>query len=119
MPRMKSTRTHAVVLVTTPNLQAARALIEIVLHQKLAACVNLVRGLESYYWWKGQLERSTEVLLLIKTRRALLPKLERAVLDHHPYDTPEFVVLNIAAGSESYLRWIDSSVSPVRRSAAG
>jgi periplasmic divalent cation tolerance protein len=78
----------------------------------VAACVNIVPRVESHYWWQGRLESGEELLLILKTTRDRLPELERVVRAHHPYDTPEFVALPIAAGSERYLRWIDDSVSP-------
>ena len=80
----------AVVLVTAPNMDLARRLAKAALEAKLAACANIVPSVESHYWWEGKLESSDEVLLIFKTRQQLLPKLERAVREIHPYDTPEF-----------------------------
>ena len=76
------------------------------LKAKLAACANIVPAVESHYWWKGKLESSDEVLLIFKTRQQLLPKLERAVREIHPYDTPEFVALPLTTGSRKYLAWL-------------
>lgn len=107
---MKATRHHVAVLVTVPDLKTGRAIARAALDARVAACVNLVPGIESHYWWKGKVERGRERLLVIKTRRAHLAVLEEVVHAHHPYDTPEFVVLPIAAGSARYLGWIDASV---------
>ena len=96
----------AVVLVTAPDMDLARRLAKAALEAKLAACANIVPAVESHYWWKGTLESSDEVLLIFKTRQQLLPKLERAVREIHPYDTPEFVALPLAAGSRKYLAWL-------------
>ena len=96
----------AVVLATAPDMDLARRLAKAALEAKLAACANIVPAVESHYWWKGKLESSDEVLLIFKTRQQLLPKLERAVLEIHPYDTPEFVALPLTTGSRKYLAWL-------------
>ena len=96
----------AVVLVTAPDMDWARRLAKGALEAKLAACANIVPAVESHYWWKGKLESSDEVLLIFKTRQQLLPKLERAVREIHPYDTPEFVALPLTTGSRKYLAWL-------------
>lgn len=108
---MKTTRGHRTVLVTVPDRKVARRIARAVLEARAVACVNIVPGLESHYWWQGRLEKSTELLLLMKTTRGRLADLERIVHAHHPYDTPEFVVLGLTAGSERYLAWIDASVA--------
>ena len=73
---------------------------------RLIACANLVPKVESHYWWQGKLESGAEVLLVMKTRRAHLRKLEALVLAAHPYDTPEFLVLGLHSGSQKYLAWL-------------
>ena len=108
---MKLARSFAVALVTTPNLRVARRVARAALEANLAACANLVPGLESHYWWQGKLERGAEVLILFKTTRARLGALEKCVLVHHPYDTPEFVVLDVAKGNRRYLDWVVACVN--------
>lgn len=108
---MKRTARHLLVLVTAPALPTARKLARLVLNARLAACANLVPRLESHYWWRGKLESSTEVLMVLKTTRPRLAALERLILAEHPYDTAEFVVLPIQAGSAKYLDWITASVA--------
>ena len=107
---MKSAGKFSLVLVTAPDLKTARKLAKAALGERLVACVNLIPKLESHYWWQGKLERSAEVLMLMKTTRPHLKALEETILTRHPYDTAEFVVLPLAAGSAKYLAWIDSSV---------
>jgi periplasmic divalent cation tolerance protein len=102
---MKSARGYALVLVTAPNVKTARSLAQAALKAKLVACVNLVPKMESHYWWRGKLERGTEVLMLLKATRRMLPALEKLILKLHPYDTAEFVVLPVSDGSERYLKW--------------
>ena len=107
---MKKAAQFAIVLVTAPDLRAARKLARAALEERLAACANLVPGLESHYWWRGKLERSAETLIIFKTATRHLAALEKLVLQEHPYDTPEFVALPVGAGSERYLAWITASL---------
>ena len=107
---MKSASEFSIVLVTAPNLRTARSLAREALRARLAACANLIPNLESHYWWQGKLERSGEVLIVFKTARCHLPALEKLILAEHPYDTPEFVVLPLTAGTKRYLDWLDASV---------
>ena len=109
---MKSASLFTVVLVTAPDLKTARSLARLALRARLAACVNLVPGIESHYWWQGKLERSAEILLVLKTTRAKLAALEKLVLANHPYDTAEFLALPLAAGTGRYLDWLAASVRP-------
>lgn len=107
---MKSKTQCAIALVTAPNLKVARKLSKIILARRLVACVNLVPGIESHYIWTNKLETSAEVLMILKTPRACLKKLEKSILENHPYDTPEFLVLKIESGAKRYLDWIAASV---------
>lgn len=95
------------VLVNAPAKDApviARALIE----RRLAACVNVVPGVTSFYRWQGALEEDAESTLLIKTRATLVSALTDAVRELHPYDVPEVIALAIepGAGNPAYLAWV-------------
>lgn len=107
---MKAARAHALVLVTAPDLKTARALAQGALTAKLIACANLVPRIESHYWWRGKIERGTEVLLILKTTRRRLAALEKLILAEHPYDTPEILVLPLESGTAKYLEWLAASV---------
>lgn len=107
---MLANRSFAIVLVTAPDLKTARMLARVVLKARLAACVNIVKGIESHYWWRGRVEKGIEVLLIIKTSRKRLIALEKLVMSRHPYDTPEFLVLEIKGGNRRYLDWLNASV---------
>ena len=72
--------------------------------------VNILPGMISHYWWQGRIETGKEVLLILKTTVPRLAALERLILAKHPYDTPEFIVLPITAGSKRYLDWLAQSV---------
>jgi periplasmic divalent cation tolerance protein len=103
---MKPATKFSVVLVTAPDLKTARALAKAALSARLIACANLIPKIESHYWWQGKIESGTEVLLVLKTQKSKLAALEKLVLAQHPYDTPEFLVLPLSAGSKRYLDWL-------------
>ncbi len=97
-----------VVLVTCSTAAEAWRIARAVVDARLAACVNILPGaLESIYRWKGKVESARERLLLIKTSRKRLAKLQATVERLHSYDVPEFIALPIAAGSHAYLAWLD------------
>ena len=111
---MKTAAKFVLVLVTAPELKTARRLAKAALAARLIACANLIPKIESHYRWQGKLEASAEVLLVLKTTRARLVKLEQLILAEHPYDTPEFVVLPLAAGNRKYLDWLAASCGRAR-----
>ena len=78
--------------------------------KKLAACVSLVPGAVSTYRWKGKIERTREVLVMVKTTRVRWKALQKFVLSRHPYELPELIAVRVSAGSKKYLNWMDSSL---------
>jgi periplasmic divalent cation tolerance protein len=84
----------------------ARELVE----RRLAACVNIVPGVESVYRWKGEIESAAEWLLIIKTTAAAFEKLREAISELHSYDVPECVALTVEDGGADYLEWIATAV---------
>jgi periplasmic divalent cation tolerance protein len=108
---MKRETKFRVVLVTCATLEEGRKIARGVVEKRLAACVNIVtHAVESFYTWEGKLENSSEYLLIMKTNEERVEELRKEVLSLHSYDTPEFVVLPIVAGSEEYLKWLGESV---------
>jgi len=103
---MKPAEAFALVLVTAPDIAAARMIATKALESELIACANLLPGLESHYRWQGKIETSSEILLMLKTRTALVDALERLILENHPYDTPEILVLPLTSGTDRYLEWL-------------
>ena len=94
------------VLVTCPTVAVARRIAERLVRDRVAACVNLVPSVQSLFLWQGTLERSREVLLVIKTTRRRFDRLRRCLLLLHPYELPEIIALPVVAGHPPYERWV-------------
>jgi periplasmic divalent cation tolerance protein len=101
---------HLMAFVTCPNKKEAELIAGDLVRQKIAACVNILAGVKSVYRWKGRVESSKELLLVIKTRKSKLAKLIKKVKSLHSYDVPEIIAVAIAGGSKDYLEWINDSV---------
>jgi periplasmic divalent cation tolerance protein len=101
---------HVVIFVTAESEEQARRICDVLLKKKLIACANIVRNVESLFWWQGKVEHSAELLLIMKSRRELLEEITRLVKENHSYDVPEVVALPIVGGNPDYLHWIDESV---------
>ena len=112
--RMSAARKFSIVLVTAPDLKTARRLAKAALTARLIACANLIPGIESHYWWQGEKESGTEVLIILKTTRTRLAALEKLILANHPYDTPEFVELRLKSGAKRYLDWLERSCAAAK-----
>mmetsp|Transcript_2374 Transcript_2374/g.6572 ORF Transcript_2374/g.6572 Transcript_2374/m.6572 type:complete len:162 (+) Transcript_2374:381-866(+) len=97
---------HAVYYVTVNSKTLGVKIAESLLTDKLAACVNIIPGVESMYWWEGKVETDQELLLMIKSSRALLNQITKRVKEQHEYDTPEVIAVPIVGGSTQYLNWI-------------
>ena len=102
---------HCVVLNTCPDAASAENIARTLLERKLAACINILPGVKSFYTWKGVCESGEEHLLLIKTLVSAYPALEQAILELHPYELPEIIAVPIAAGLPGYLTWITQSIT--------
>ena len=99
------------VLTTTSSQDEARRIANALVERRLAACINIVCGIDSIYRWKGKVEESQEFLLLIKTSESAVESLRDAIQELHSYEVPECIVLPIDSGCEKYLNWIDESVT--------
>ena len=93
-------------IMSTCTEKEAEELAERLLEKRLVACVNIVRGISSRYWWKGKLESDTESLLLMKTKPSLVEMVIERIKGLHSYDVPEIIVLDIKQGNPDYLKWI-------------
>lgn len=101
---------QCLVLCTCPDTETARQLADRLVEGRLAACVNIVPGLESVYEWQGKVERDSEVLLIIKTRQDRYGQLEETLQQHHPYELPEILRVSLNGGLRDYLQWIDNAL---------
>ena len=108
---MKNGNNFLAILVTAPTVQVARKLARGALEQRLVACANIIPRIESHYWWQGKIDSSAEVLIVFKTTLRNVRAFEKFVLEKHPYDTPEFIALPIASGTNRYLDWLAASVN--------
>ena len=100
-----------VVFVTVSSRREAKKVIAAVIKAKLVACVNVVPGIESTYWWQGKVEKAKEFLLIMKTKRTLFKKLVVCVKNNHSYTVPEIIALPITAGNPDYLKWIEENTN--------
>ena len=97
---------HVVVFITAPSKKEAEKISRVLLDARLAACTNIIGGVDSHFWWKAKKEKAKEWLLVIKTRKMLVQKLIDKVKVVHPYEVPEVIAIPIIAGYQTYLDWI-------------
>lgn len=99
-----------VILTACGSSEEAERIARTLVEARLAACVNVLPGARSFYRWKGAVEESAEVLLLIKSSRALFPALRAQVEKLHSYELPELIALSVVEGSENYLAWMEEGL---------
>lgn len=100
---------YLTVLCTVPDATTGQTIARTLVHEGLAACVNLLPGITSIYRWQGEVQENPELLLLIKTRQERYEALEARIKELHPYEVPEIIAHKIVAGLKSYLEWIAQS----------
>jgi periplasmic divalent cation tolerance protein len=96
--------------ISVPGAEAAESIARSLVEKRLAACVQIVDPIRSIYRWQGKIEEETEVLLLLKSRRDLLPSIAGLLDELHPYDVPELIATPIVGGSTAYLSWLQEAV---------
>lgn len=101
---------HSLVLITAGNKKEADKIAKKLIQDKLAACVNIVAGVKSLFWWKGKVDRAEETLLIVKSRKEKFDKIVKSVKANHSYAVPEIIAIPIASGFKPYLKWIDDSL---------
>lgn len=102
-----------IVLTTAADPGEASRLARTLVEERLAACATSIPGVQSIYHWQGQIESSTETLLLLKTGHSQLSALEARLHQLHSYQTPEFLVLKVDAASQGYLGWLLAALLPL------
>ena len=105
---MENDSGYAVIITTCADREQAEKLASALVSSRLAACVQL-SDTTSFYTWKGSVEKENEVRLMIKARKVLYPEIETFIIENHPYELPEVIMLPIADGLAGYLDWIDAS----------
>ena len=96
--------------ITVSNEEEAAKIARTLVEARLAACVNIVRGIRSIYSWQGKIEDEPEVLMMAKTQKGLFDSLSKKVKELHSYSVPEIIALPIVEGSAEYLKWLGDTV---------
>lgn len=99
-----------VIVVTIPEAEAA-ALAKTLLESKLAACVNIIKGVQSLFWWKGNIDNAHESMLLIKTKDSFYGRIREVVKKNHSYEVPEIIAFKIDEINREYLEWLNQSTA--------
>lgn len=101
--------TALIVLCTCPDQDTAQRLAAGLVELRLAACVNVLPGIRSFYRWEGRLEQAEEVQLILKTRQDRYPAVEQFIQQQHPYEVPEIIACSVTAGLPAYLKWLEDA----------
>ena len=97
---------YGVVFMTASSTEEAEHIAERLVTQKLAACVNVIPNIKSFYWWEDKVCKEDELLMIAKIKTSDFKELEKSVKEIHSYDVTEIILVPVAAGSNSYLDWI-------------
>lgn len=108
---LEATSSARIVMTTVASAEEAALLGRTLVEERLAACATILPRVHSIYRWQGKIESSDETLILLKTGLEQLPALESRLKELHSYETPEFLVLGVEAGSQSYLNWLSESLT--------
>jgi len=98
------------VLVTIPS-KDAEPLAKMLLEERVCACVNIISGVKSLFWWKGKMDEAQESILIIKTKETLFAKLRTLIKNNHPYETPEIIGFKIDNINQEYLDWLNKEAN--------
>src|SRR3989338_6912506 len=101
---------HIVIFITAKDKEEAEKIAGHLVGEKLAACVNIVPGVSSAFWWENKIDQAQEVLMIVKSKKVLFGKIVAAVKKVHSYSVPEIIALPIIDGNKDYLKWISDSV---------
>ena len=102
---------QVLVFITVDSQENAQKIASKLLAERKAACVNIIPKVESQYWWQGKIESANELLLIVKTRAALIDELIKLVKENHPYSVPEIIAMPIIGGNKDYLQWIEKETT--------
>lgn len=100
---------YCICFVTVGDEKTASFLAKALVEGKLAACVNIVKDVTSFYRWQGKIEKSSESLLIIKTKKSLTSDVEQLIRSKHTYTVPEILFVSVDEGSKEYLDWLGAN----------
>ncbi len=100
---------YIVILVTAMNVEEANTISKKLVEDKLVACVNILDQVKSIFRWEGKIDEAKEVLMIMKSRKALFEKIVKVVKSLHSYSVPEVIALPVIDGNKDYLDWIKNS----------
>jgi periplasmic divalent cation tolerance protein len=107
---------RAVLVYTTyPSVVEAETAGRAIVGRRLAACVNILPGMVSHYWWEGKVERGEEAVMIVKTRASLAQDVERAIKDLHSYTTPAILVIPLESVEKTYLGWLMAETEAAKK----
>ena len=98
-------------LSTTDSSKNAKKIARLLIQKRLAACVNIIPRVTSFFKWKGTIDGAAEFLLMIKTDSHHLKQIERMIRKHHSYEVPEIIGWPITWGHKPYLNWLSDSIT--------
>ena len=101
---------YITIFCTTPDLNTAQKISEELVHNRLAACCNILPGIKSIYHWENKVQQDEELLIIIKSRSDIFSEVERKIKEIHPYSVPEIIALPLINGNIEYLNWMDDNV---------
>jgi len=101
---------YSIILITTKDKKEADKIARALLKHKLAACVNILPSVKSFFWWQGKIEQAKEALLIVKSKKEKFGKIVKLVKSVHSYAVPEIIAIPIASGFKPYLDWINASL---------
>lgn len=105
---------HRLLYITVGNIDEARRIARALVEERIAACANIVANMESIYWWEGKLTEDREIIVMAKTRTALVEQAIARVRELHSYTVPCVVALPIVGGNRGFLDWIDAETGAKR-----
>ncbi|KAM4634068.1 protein CutA homolog [Polymixia lowei] len=101
---------YSVLLVNSPNEQAAKDIGRAIMERRLAASINILPRTSTMYYWKGEVQDATEILMLVKTKTSRIQKVIDYVRSVHPYENPEVLSFTVEDGSLAYMKWMDEAI---------
>ena len=97
---------YRLVYMTTENREQAREIGKVLVEERLVACVNIIDGMNSMFWWEGKVQDDLETVLIAKTRAELVPEITERVKKLHSYDVPCVVSVQLLEGNQDFMDWI-------------